>query len=79
MKKQKLPKGWDKKRIERVLTHYENQTDAEAAAEDEAALGGDAPTLFEVPPALVGKVRKLIAVHSRGKTPRPPKRVRGAA
>ena len=33
----KLPKGWDESRIQRVLEHYENQTEDEAVAEDEAA------------------------------------------
>jgi hypothetical protein len=36
-KGQKFPEGWDEERIRRVLEHYENQTDEEATAEDEAA------------------------------------------
>jgi hypothetical protein len=35
--KQEFPEGWDAERIRRVLEHYENQTDEEAIAEDEAA------------------------------------------
>jgi hypothetical protein len=36
VKQQKLPPGWDEKRVRRVLAHYENQTEDEAVAEDEA-------------------------------------------
>jgi len=37
MKQSRFPKGWDEERVKRVLDHYENQTEDEAAAEDEAA------------------------------------------
>ena len=37
MKKNKFPKGWDEERVRRVLAHYEEQTENEAVAEDEAA------------------------------------------
>ncbi len=37
MKKSKYPKGWDEKRVKRVLAHYEKQTEEEAVAEDEVA------------------------------------------
>ncbi len=30
----KFPKGWDKQRVQRVLDHYESQTEDEAVAED---------------------------------------------
>jgi hypothetical protein len=33
----KFPPGWDEARVRRVLAHYEQQTEAEAVAEDEAA------------------------------------------
>ena len=33
----KYPAGWDEERVKRVLAHYEQQTDDEAVAEDEAA------------------------------------------
>lgn len=39
MKKQSnYPPGWDEARVRRVLSHYEEQTEEEAVAEDEAAL-----------------------------------------
>jgi len=37
MKQSRFPKGWDEDRVKRVLDHYENQTEDEAVAEDEAA------------------------------------------
>jgi len=37
MKKSKFPKGWDERRVKRVLAHYEKQSEDEAVAEDEAA------------------------------------------
>ena len=37
MKQSKFPPGWDQKRVQRVLKHYEQQTEEEALAEDEAA------------------------------------------
>ena len=36
MKQSKFPKGWDENRVRRILDHYENQTEAEAVAEDDA-------------------------------------------
>jgi hypothetical protein len=61
-KKQDFPSGWNERRIRAVLDHYENQTDAEAAAEHEAALT-PSETLMEVPAHLVPQVRELIAKH----------------
>ncbi len=37
MKKQQFPPGWDAARVQRVIDHYENMTDDEWIAEDEAA------------------------------------------
>jgi len=37
MKQNKLLLGWNEEQVQRVLTHYENQTDEEAVAEDETA------------------------------------------
>ena len=31
----RFPPGWDEERVQRVLEHYESQTDEEAVAEDE--------------------------------------------
>jgi hypothetical protein len=32
----RYPKGWNRKRVEAVVRHYENQSEDEAVAEDEA-------------------------------------------
>jgi hypothetical protein len=37
MKQSKFPSGWDEKRVNNVLSHYESQTEEESVAEDEAA------------------------------------------
>jgi hypothetical protein len=59
MKQSRFPKGWDEERVKRVLDHYENQTEDEAVAEDEAAW--EDQTFVEVPNELVPAVRELLA------------------
>jgi len=61
MKRSRYPAGWNEKRVKRVLEHYENQTEEEAVAEDEAAFEGSHETIMRVPRALVPTVRQLIA------------------
>ena len=70
--KSTYPPGWDESRVCRVLAHYEQQTEAEAVAEDEAAFENQTQTAMEVPVELVPVVRELIAKHrdkARGKSP----------
>ena len=38
MRQDRFPPGWDEERVRKVLTHYEEQTEDEAVAEDEAAI-----------------------------------------
>ncbi|MFQ5796874.1 MAG: hypothetical protein ACE5JP_17775 [Candidatus Bipolaricaulia bacterium] len=66
MSNNRFPPGWDEERVKRVLAHYENQTDEEAVAEDEAAFEQQGQTFIEVPHELVPKVRELIAQHQSG-------------
>jgi hypothetical protein len=61
MKQDRFPKGWNERRVKRVLDHYENQTDDEAVAEDEAAWVDATQTFIEVPNELVPTVRELLA------------------
>lgn len=49
MKQAKYPAGWDEARVKRVLAHYEQQSDEEAVAKDEAAYESTAHTSMEVP------------------------------
>jgi hypothetical protein len=58
---QKLPPGWDEKRVQRVIAHYENQTEDEAVAEDEAAFNDESQTVMIVPTDLVPAISQLIA------------------
>jgi len=65
MKQPRLPQGWDEERVRRVLTHYEEQTEEEAVAEDEAMFAEPSQTVMEVPTELVPAIRELIAKHRR--------------
>jgi hypothetical protein len=65
MKQSKFPPGWNEQRVRRVLEHYEQQTDEEALAEDEAAFEDSTQTVMEVPRELVPSIRELIAKHRR--------------
>ena len=65
MKKSKFPPGWNEERVRKVLAHYEEQTEEEAVAEDEAAFEGSKETVMEVPKELVPAVRDLIAKRKR--------------
>ena len=53
--------GWNEARVRRVLDHYENQTEEEAVAEDEAAFQAAGQTVMIVPTRLVPKIRQPIA------------------
>ena len=64
MKKPTFPKGWDEKRVQDLLSHYESQTEEEAVAEDEATLEDPTQTVMEVPSSLVSAVRELIAKNT---------------
>ncbi|MEA2074263.1 MAG: hypothetical protein U9O85_00770 [Euryarchaeota archaeon] len=65
MRPTKFPPGWDEKRVQRVLAHYESQTEDEAVAEDEAAYEQEGQTIMEIPKELVSKVRELLAQHTQ--------------
>jgi len=61
MSNPRFPPGWDEKRVQALVDHYENQPEDEAVAEDEAGFEGEAATVMKVPAELVPKVRQLIA------------------
>jgi len=58
---ERFPSGWHEERVRRVLAHYEEQTEEEAVAEDEAAFGDRTQTVMEIPNELVLTPRELIA------------------
>lgn len=65
MKPNNFPPGWDEDRVKRLLARYEDQTEEEAVAEDEAALADQNEVVMGVPRDLVPLVRELIAKHQQ--------------
>ena len=59
-KKNRFPAGWDEARVRSVLEHYEQQTEDEVLAEDEAAFRARGQTVMVVPQRLVPAITKLI-------------------
>jgi hypothetical protein len=55
-----FPLGWDEQRVRELLAHYENQTEEEAVAEDEAAFEHRSTSMVEVPIELLPAVRELL-------------------
>jgi hypothetical protein len=49
MRSNNLPSGWDDQSIQGLTEHYDDQTDAEAAAEHVAALAVPATTHTKIP------------------------------
>ena len=47
MNQNKFPPGWDEERVQSVIDYYENQTEDEAVAEDEAASQNEFGMLIE--------------------------------
>jgi len=62
----RFPPGWDEMRVRKVLEHYEEQSEEEAVAEDEAVFEGSR-TVMAIPPALVPEVRQMIARYEQEK------------
>jgi hypothetical protein len=65
MKSKNFPAGWDEDRVKRLLAHYDEQTEEEAVAEDEAAFGDENDVVMGIPRDLVPLVRELIAKHQQ--------------
>ena len=61
MRKQKLPPGWNEKRLQELIAHYENQTEDEEFADIEAALEAEDITMMAIPTDLVPEIRALLA------------------
>jgi len=67
MRQKKFPPGWDEERVRKVIAHYEQQTEEEAVAEDEAAFQQSSQTVIEVPKELLPAIRELIAKHKESR------------
>ncbi|MDQ5910396.1 MAG: hypothetical protein QG599_2492 [Pseudomonadota bacterium] len=63
MKKIDFPPDWDEARVQRVIAHYEGQTEDEAVAEDEIGFKAHSQSVMIVPNELAPVVRELIARH----------------
>ena len=61
LNRNKYPEGWNQERVQRVIKHYENQSEEDAIAEDEAAFE-QGYTVMQVPLELAPVVRQLIAL-----------------
>ncbi len=61
MKQFKFTPGWDTDRVNKVLAHYESQSEEEAVAEDEAAFETIGQTVIEVPTEIVPTLREFAA------------------
>ena len=57
----RYPKGWTAQSIKALAEHYDNQSEDDAVAEDEAAYRSTLVTMMAVPVELVPQVHKLIA------------------
>ena len=63
MSKNKFPNGWDEERVHKVISLYEQETEEQAVAEDEAAFGDPNRTVIAVPKELLPAIRQMIAKH----------------
>ncbi len=66
----KYPKGWNRKRVEAVIAHFDAQSDQDAVAEADAAMVNADFALIPVPIEMAAEVRRLIASR-KGKSERP--------
>jgi hypothetical protein len=57
----RYPKGLNRKKVEALIAHYENQSDDRAIAEAEAAHRGTAFRMMAIPVELVPQVKRLLA------------------
>jgi len=64
----RYPAGWDRSRVEAVVAHYDQQTDEEAIAEDEASFRrGESLTSVLIPTPLLDAVRQLVDAYDRAR------------
>lgn len=63
----KYPPGWDEDRVRRVIAHYDQQSEEEAVAEDEAAFEDETVVVVGIPKELVPEVRRIVAKFEKKK------------
>ena len=54
------PKGWNRRRVQKLIDYYDHQTDQQAIVEAEAAYADTKSTMMQIPNELVPKVQKLL-------------------
>jgi hypothetical protein len=65
MGESKFPRGWDEKRVKRLIDHYEGLSEDGMLAEDEAAMENrDGQVVISVPVELLPAIRQLLATHN---------------
>lgn len=65
MTQNKFPLGWNDERVRSVNAHYDQQSEEETTAEDEAAFQNKDSTLMAIPTELVPAVLELIEKHNQ--------------
>jgi hypothetical protein len=62
MSQKNFPTGWDAKRVEQLLAHYEGLSEEEQTSEDEEAAREQAgQTIVAVPESLMPAIHELLA------------------
>ncbi len=56
-----LPEGWSAERVQKLVDHYEAQSEDEALDEDETPFRPGGTSMIEVPAEMVPRIRELIA------------------
>jgi hypothetical protein len=57
----RYPKGWNRRKVQSLIAHYDKQSDRDAIAEAEAAYRKRKTALIEVPVKLLPQVRRILA------------------
>ena len=64
MSEPKFPVGWDADRVKRLIDQYEEMSEDEMTAEDEAAFAkSPGETVLKVPDELLPAIRQLLTRH----------------
>jgi hypothetical protein len=67
MSESRFPAGWDAERVKKVIEYYEDLSEDEQVAEDEAAIAAqqEGQAVIAVPVELLPAIRRLLAAHNR--------------
>ena len=64
MSESRFPKGWEAQRVQRLIDHYENLSEDEEVADDEAATTEpEGQAVITVPEGLLPAIRHLLASY----------------